>query len=1018
MMRATRILACSAASAAKYYTHYLTNAPGEVPGVWGGEQAAALGLAGEVSGEDLMALLQGRDPVSATQLGRPFHCRHHTDGAVQHAVAGWDLTFSAPKSVSLAWALTQEERWVRAHDKAVAAAMRHFERFGSTTRVRTQNGRLHPDSRGLMFASFRQTTSRADDPQLHTHVVVSAKVQADPGDWRALDAHYLTAFERAMGAVYQSVLRNELTHEFGVVWRPIVKGQAEMAGAPAELLAEFSKRAEEIDRLVAVKVAEFRERHGRSPSQDEHQWIGRRVALDTRTHKSGKGAPDLLTRWRDEAAEFGWDAPRLVDALHVVAAEAEPEPAGVRMDGIVNELSKAGSSWNRAQVVWALCGAARPQAELDGDRWYEVIERTTDDIVARCGVDLDPPDTSAPRRRSDGRSMWMPPHSTHITTEAILREEELVLTWAMDAQPDEPHPSPTVRTDGLDVLQAEAAEAVAGHDRLVLVVGPAGAGKTTMLRAAVDDLAEQQRNVFGVAPSAKAARVLERETAVPSDTLAKLLYEWDRDDRPPSERYQLAAGTTVLVDEAGMVGTPDLARLVNLAEQEHWRLALVGDQRQLQAVGRGGMFHELCQSGVVHELEHIHRFREPWEAAASLQLRHGDQRALDAYIEYGRVHAGTFDDHLATITDRWFEVTGAGGRIAIVCSTNDHVDAVNGAIQQARLERGDIDATTMVKISGGEQAAVGEVVVTRRNDRTIVTTDGEPTRNREQWCVTAVGDDGSLTVTAMRGHGTAVLPPEYAREHVRLAYAATEHGYQGDTVTVGIELASPMTTCRGLYSGATRGTHENHILVVTETTDVAEARDVLERVLATDRADVPATAQRRELAQLDRAPNAARPKPRCEIPDWFDNLQASLDRDLVDAERVSALWEAEQAAKARELAEAWQVVRDAQARDGVDAAAHARVRELQRSARIDKVFERWTNTPIDRTNELRDLSIALDDWKRWANGHTLPDDRLASVVDVLGRARRPGTEILVAATTLAAPPPTIDPPALELGIGS
>lgn len=223
MMRATKILACGAATAAQYYTRYLTDAPGEVPGVWGGEQAAALDLAGEVSGDDLRALLEGRDPASGTPLGSPFHDRYRMDGTVEHAVAGWDLTFSEPKSVSVAWALTQDDRWVRAHDKAVAAAMRHFERYESTTRVRTQNGRLHPDSQGLMFASFRQTTSRADDPQLHTHVVVSAKVQTDPGEWRALDAQYLTTYQRVMGAIYQSVLRNELAHEFGVAWKPIVK---------------------------------------------------------------------------------------------------------------------------------------------------------------------------------------------------------------------------------------------------------------------------------------------------------------------------------------------------------------------------------------------------------------------------------------------------------------------------------------------------------------------------------------------------------------------------------------------------------------------------------------------------------------------------------------------------------------------------------------------------------------------------------------------------------------------------
>ena len=167
------------------------------------------------------------------------------------------------------------------------------------------------------------------------------------------------------------------------------------------------------------------------------------------------------------------------------------------------------------------------------------------------------------------------------------------------------------------MLQADVAAAVAGHDLLVLAVGPAGTGKTTTLRAAAVDLDRQGRQVFGVAPSAKAARVLERETGITSDTLAKLLHEWQRDDRPPLDRYRLPAGTTVIVDEAGMVGTGALARLVTLAELHDWRLALIGDHRQLQAVGRGGLFHELCVTGRSIELTRIHRFTQAWEAAAS-----------------------------------------------------------------------------------------------------------------------------------------------------------------------------------------------------------------------------------------------------------------------------------------------------------------------------------------------------------------------------------------------------------------
>ncbi|MEJ7721841.1 MAG: AAA family ATPase [Ilumatobacteraceae bacterium] len=168
-------------------------------------------------------------------------------------------------------------------------------------------------------------------------------------------------------------------------------------------------------------------------------------------------------------------------------------------------------------------------------------------------------------------------------------------------------------------MQAAAAAAVAGDEPLVLVVGPAGAGKTRTLERAVDDLRRQGRVVFGVAPTAKAARTLQRDAGVEADTVAKLLHEWSRPDRPPTDRYRLPAGSTVLVDEAGMIGTGSLHRLVTLAEHHQWRLVLVGDPRQLQAVGRGGMFHQLCRTGPVHELQRIHRFTAPWEAAASLQ---------------------------------------------------------------------------------------------------------------------------------------------------------------------------------------------------------------------------------------------------------------------------------------------------------------------------------------------------------------------------------------------------------------
>ena len=128
-----------------------------------------------------------------------------------------------------------------------------------------------------------------------------------------------------------------------------------------------------------------------------------------------------------------------------------------------------------------------------------------------------------------------------------------------------------------------------------------------------------------------------------------LLHEWQRPDRPPLPEFQLCGGATLVVDEAGTISTPALNHLVTLAEAQRWRLVLVGDDRQLQAVGRGGLFRELCVSGRVEELEQIHRFTHRWEAAASLLLRAGDPRGLDAYQAHGRIIAGSLGEHLARI---------------------------------------------------------------------------------------------------------------------------------------------------------------------------------------------------------------------------------------------------------------------------------------------------------------------------------------------------------------------------------
>lgn len=916
MLRVTTLYASCARDSARYYTRYLAQDGPEAEGVWLGRQATGLGLAGAVATDDLEALLSGRAPSTGAQLGTALVDRIGPKGKLIRAVAGFGATFSAPKSVSILWALTGDAGVVEAHDVAVRAALHYVERHGATTRVRVHGRRQFPDAEGLTMAVFQQGTSREDDPQLHSHVVVSGKVTAPDGRWMALDGRYLKKHQRALGGLYQSVLRAELARRYGVAWGPIVNGQAEIAGIPPELLAAFSKRTAQVEALLERRVEAFREREGRDPTRWERAAITREAAEDSRATKSGASVAELTDAWRDEARALGWTGARLVEQLRAVGRQA-PAAEPPTLEAVLDSLSVAGSTWSPADVLRAVCDLTPVLAPMPGARWAAAVENVVDKVVGVC-AGLDPDDHAGPTRASDGRSVWLAPIEPHLTTAGIVVQEQRILAFADAAHHAPPSPSLTVERDGLDVLQADAAAAVAGHDQVVLVVGPAGTGKTTALRRAAEDLARHGRPVFGVAPTAKAAKVLADETGMAADTVAKLLYEWRAGQ--PNAPYRLAVGTTLVVDESGMVGTDSLDRLVALADAQRWRLVLVGDPRQLQAVGRGGMFDELCRTTRVHELATIHRFHQRWEQTATLQLRHARPGALDAYFEHGRVNDGDLPTVLDQIALQWIDHHGTGRSVAVTAETNEHVAMLNDTIQRARGERGDLGPVA-ARIADGQTAAVGDIVVTRRNDRTLRTDRGEPVRNRERWTVTAVHDDGTLTVSHHGGHGAVTLPSEYVRAHVQLGYAATAHGHQGDTVDVSLTLVTAATTHRSLYVGATRGRDENRLGVVTTADE--DARDVLEHVLTNDRIDLPAVAQRRSLAEQARGDDA------------YDHSTAGLERELARARHT--LTEAEGAPELQRLNAASNALNSAQAELRAARRALSKVPLLRRRGPAERI---------------------------------------------------------------------------------
>lgn len=383
---------------------------------------------------------------------------------------------------------------------------------------------------------------------------------------------------------------------------------------------------------------------------------------------------------------------------------------------------------------------------------------------------------------------------------------------------------------------------MAGHADLVLVVGPAGTGKTTALRPAVEQLRVSGRPVFGVAPSATAAEVLSEETGVAADTIHKLLIEHTL-DRPPDHRYDLPIGTTVIVDEAGMLPTDKLAELANLADTRGWRLALIGDPLQFSAVGRGGMFGLMVDTFGAIELDAVHRFTNDWEREASLRLRRGDVSVAEIYDSQGRLHAGTIPEMERAAARCWHELRRAGKRELLMTPTNEATERLNERCQRLRIRNGEIDANGRSLDAGPYRLYVGDEIATRQNDRRLLTDRNDMVRNRAVWTIDSIHRDGSLTAAAKSG--SVHLPAEYVNQHVELAYACTDMGGQGRTVHGGLLFADRPTDIRNLYVAMTRGSETNEAFFGV--TGEEAAVDVFVQCMTTDWIDQPATVRHAEL---------------------------------------------------------------------------------------------------------------------------------------------------------------------------
>lgn len=874
-------------------------------GLAGVNDGAGIPVGSECTEQMLFHMLgQCADPVTGTPLGR---------AAKDGAVAGFDLTFSVPKSISAAWAVADAGTQAviyQAHRDAIDLAIAYAERhvFFSRSGV---NGVVQESIRGVLAAAFDHWDSRAGDPQLHTHVVVQNRAQSLDGTWRTLDSRGLFKHVVTLSALHQGILQDLFAAQLGWAWDPRKRRHShapkwEVAGVADELIKEFSQRSEQIEHAKNEAVQRFLTTFGRQPTDVEVMRMRQTATLQTRPDKQHLSLAEQTETWRARARpHVGQDTVAWVATLR----NRNDLPA-LRSDdlhdGILTDLADVAiwtvadrrATFSRANLL------AEIHRQLHGIRFAHpgeriaVGERTANLAQARCTQLTLPTVHHTPGhfRRPDGTSKFDGKGTALYTTAALLDAESRLLAAGREtAGPQVPIATvaeiaerPLPSTGHLMSLdQAVAVEAIATPGRVLdVLVGPAGTGKSSCmagLRAAWET-EHGPGTVIGLAPSAAAAQVLADDLGIETENTARWLTEarqrparlariadlqrkLDTTGHPATrrqihqriarlqarcDRWQVRSGQLIIVDEASLAGTFALDELVTQARHVGAKVVLVGDWAQLSAVQAGGAFGMLvADRDLAPELTDVRRFHQPWEKAASIRLRIGDTRVIDTYLAHDRINAGTRDDMLDALYTAWKRDTAHGLTSLMIAGDLDTVAELNRRARTERIATGEV-APGGLDVVGGT-ASIGDLVVTRRNDRGLAT-GRSWVKNGDRWTVTATHRDGSMTIRRAAGQRRVVLPADYVRDHVELGYACTAYRAQGRTVDTAHATVSITTTREVLYVAATRGRGSNRLYVDTfYDPDAATAhtpiepltlREVLARVLDNTGADLAATTTR------------------------------------------------------------------------------------------------------------------------------------------------------------------------------
>lgn len=773
--------------------------------------------------------------------------------AHQTAVAGFDLVFTPPKSVSIAWGLGDEQlrRGIEsAHERAIQDVIRHLEKNVVMTR-RGRNGVRQIDTAGgVIGTKFRHWDSRAGDPNLHDHVVIANRVQGVDGQWSSIDGRMIYAHGVEASELYNARVQQYVTELTGLQFEArSLNGKQpvhEIVGIDDEMVRAFSSRRGEISAALEQVTAKFVEEHGYAPREKQLIQLAQQATLATRPAKEGvHSLEELHAEWVAQAhalREQGVDLPvegALAEKLKAASAEYEQQvlkakrqqayesPVQEHAAAIVARLEESRSTWRRTHVNAEVLRYGRDLG-LNEKQDATLLDSIREHLNAEMLPLHAQSQRLTPREfmRADGVSQHQKINYELFTSERVLDAESAILDAATQQ---------VIPASSLDVFEMEAEKrraelALQGHalpegqermarefatsDKLLVVgIGAAGAGKTSSTRLAVNAIEASGGRVVGLAPTAAAAAVMREEMGIEADTVDKILSDW-KNGAPVS----LRAGDVLLVDEAGMVSTPKFQQILQLAQERGALVRALGDYRQLSAVGSGGALRLVDREVGAAHLDELFRFKNPDEAAATLALREpplvGDDKPFDWYKDQGRVVAGESDVMVEQVFTAWREDTTAGKQSIMIASTNETVGKLNDLAQAHAMERGHVHPEHgSVRLHNEARAHVGDVIVTRQNARRLTVNSGQDfVKNGDLWRVVGL-EDGMLTVQHLEHGGKVTLPGSYVAASVELGYASTIHRAQGATVDTAHALVDSSTDRAGAYVALTRGRESNTLYV-------------------------------------------------------------------------------------------------------------------------------------------------------------------------------------------------------------